>query len=122
MASNLSLADKALIRGSIKVTVDGYVYLLKTGSRSKPVISNFEKDENGKPLASSHVVDFQKMSAEIMAYTGTPEPSQLVPFLYDSKYWAVGNLTLSYSTEGLRGYSCEITQLAGASAADFVAS
>ena len=122
MASNLTLADKALIRGSIKVTIDGYVYLLKTGSRAKPVISNFEKDENGKPLASSHVVDFQKMSGEIMAYVGTPEPSQLVPFLYDSKYWAVGNLTLSYSTEGLRGYSCEITQLAGTSASDFVAS
>ena len=122
MSAYTTLADKALIRGSISVTIDGYTYLLKTGSRSKPVKSNFEYGAGGLPLASSHVVDFQKIPAEIMAYVGTPEPSQLVPFTYDSKYWAVGNLTLSYSTEGLRGYSCEITQLAGTSAADFVGS
>jgi hypothetical protein len=122
MASYTTLSDKALIRGSVSVTIDGYAYLLKTGSRSKPVVSNFEKDANGRPLVSSHVVDFQKFTGEIMAYTGTPEPSQLVPFLYDSKYWALGNLTLTYSTEGLRGYSCEITQLAGTSASDFVGS
>jgi hypothetical protein len=122
MASYSTLADKALVRGSVSVTIDGYTYLLKTGSRSKPVTSNFEKSATGLPLASSHVVDFQKMSAEIVAYTGTPEPSQLVPFSYDSKYWAVGNLTLNYSTEGIRTYSCEITQLAGTTGADFVGS
>jgi hypothetical protein len=122
MASNTTLADRGLVRGSYKVTIDGYVYLFKTGTRSKPIVSNFEKDENGKPYASSHVVDFQKLPGEIMAYTGTPEPSQLVPFLYDSKYWTVGNLTLNFSTEGLRSYSCEITQLAGTSSSDFVGS
>lgn len=122
MASNTSLSDKGLIRGSVKVTIDGYVYLLKTGQRQKPVVSNFEKDENGRPLASSHVADFQKISGEIMAYAGTPEPSQLAPFLYDSKYWTVGNLTLTYATEGLRSYTCEITQLAGTQASDFVTS
>ena len=119
MAANRVLSDKGLVRGSVKVTIDGYVYLLKTGSRSKPVVSNFEKDENGLPLASSHVVDFQKHPGEIMAYAGVPEPSQLKPFLYDGKYWAVGNLTLNYATEGLRSYTCEITQLAGTSASDF---
>ena len=122
MASNTTLADKALIRGSVAVTIDGYTYLLKTASRSKPVVSNFEKDANGRPLASSHVVDFQKITGEVMAYTGTPEPSQLVPFLYDSKYWALGNLTLTFSTEGLRGYSCELIAMAGTAAADFVGS
>ena len=119
MASNRILSDKGLVRGSVTVTIDGYSYRLKTGSRSKPVVSNFEKDENGLPTASSHVVDFQKLPGEIMAYAGTPEPSQLKPFLYDSKYWALGNLTLNFSTEGLRSYTCEITQLAGTSAADF---
>lgn len=119
MSANSRLSDKGLQRGSVSVTIDGYTYLLKTGTRQKPVISNFEKDANGMPLASSHVVDFQKHSGEIMAYAGTPEPAQLKPFLYDSKYWAIGNLTLNYATEGLRSYSCEITQLAGTSASDF---
>ncbi len=119
MASNRVLADKGLVRGSITVSIDGYTYRLKTGNRQKPVVSNFEKDESGLPVASSHVVDFQKLSGEILAYAGTPEPSQLKPFLYDSKYWAVGNLTLNYATENLRSYNCEITQLAGTSASDF---
>lgn len=119
MASNRILSDKGLVRGSFLVTIDGYSYRLKTGQRQKPVVSNFEKDENGLPVASSHAVDFQKLSGEILAYAGTPEPSQLKPFLYDSKYWSVGNLTLNYSTEGLRSYNCEITQLAGTSASDF---
>ena len=119
MASNRVLADKGLVRGSITVSIDGYTYRLKTGNRQKPVVSNFEKDESGLPAASSHVVDFQKLSGEILAYAGTPEPSQLKPFLYDSKYWAVGNLTLNYATENLRSYNCEITQLAGTSASDF---
>lgn len=122
MSSNLSLSDKGLIRGSVKVTIDGYVYLLKTGNRDKPVKSNFEYDENGKPLASSHVVDFQKISGEIMAYSGTPEPSQLVPFSYDGKYWSLGNLKLNYATEGLRSYSCDVSQLAGTAASDFTTS
>lgn len=119
MSANKQLADKGLVRGSVNVTIDGYTYRLKTGQRSKPVVSNFEKDENGNPGASSHAADFQKISGEILAFAGTPEPSQLKPFLYDSKYWAVGNLTLNYSTEGLRSYNCEITALAGTAAADF---
>ena len=122
MASYTTLADKALVRGSVSVTIDGYTYLLKTGARSKPVKSNVEFGATGLPLASSHVVDFQKITGEILAYTGTPEPSQLVAFSYDSKYWAVGNLTLNYATEGLRAYSCEILQLAGTVAGDFVGS
>lgn len=119
MASNRVLADKGLVRGSFTVSIDGYTYRFKTGQRQKPVVSNFEKDESGLPVASSHVVDFQKLSGEILAYAGTPEPSQLKPFLYDGKYWAVGNLTLNYATENLRSYNCEITQLAGTAAADF---
>lgn len=122
MSSSTTLADNGLIRGSFKVTIDGYVYLFKSGTRDKPIRSAFEYDENGRPLSSSHVADFQKISGEIMAYSGTPEPSQLYPFLYDSKYWTVGNLKLNYATEGLRSYSCEITQLAGTSAAAFVVS
>lgn len=120
MSSNRILSDKGLQRGAFSpITLDGYTYLLKTGTRSKPVVSNFEKGETGLPLASSHVVDFQKLSGEIMAYAGTPEPSQLKPFLYDGLYWALGNLTLNASTEGLRSYTCELVLLAGTSASDF---
>ncbi len=119
MAANLTLSDRGLVRGSVKVTINGYIYLLKTGQNGRPARSNFEYNENGLPLASSHAVDFQKLSGEIMKYTGIPEPSQLDPFLYLGRYWAVGNLTLNYTTEGLQSYSCEITQLAGTTAADF---
>jgi len=120
MAANQTLSDKGLIRGSVSITLDGYTYLLKTGSNGRPVRSNFEYGATGLPLASSHVVDFQKLPGEIMAYTGVPEPSQLFPFSYSGRYWTVTNLTLNYSTEGLRSYSCEITALAGTAAADFV--
>jgi hypothetical protein len=119
MSANKILSDKGLVKGAITVTIDGYSYRFKTAQRSKPVVSAFEKDENGLPAASHHVVDFEKLPGEIMAYAGTPAPSQLKPFLYDGKYWAVGNLTLSYSTENLRSYNCEVTQLAGTAAADF---
>jgi hypothetical protein len=122
MASATTLSDRGLVRGSVKVTIDGYTYLLKTGQRQKPVVSNFEKNEYGRPGASSHVADFEKITGEIMAYAGTPEPSQLYPFSYDGKYWTVGNLTLQYSTEGLRSYTCEITALAGTQSSDFVTS
>lgn len=121
MSSNRILSDKGLVRGTpYTITLDGYSYLFKTGSRAKPVVSNFEKGSDGLPAASSHAVDFQKLSGEIMAYAGTPEPSQLVPFTFDGKYWTVGNLTLTASTEGLRSYTCEVTALAGTLSTDFV--
>lgn len=120
--ANTTLADKGLIRGSVSVTIDGVVYLLKTGTHDKPVRSAFEYDANGRPLASSHVADFEKISAEIIAYTGTAAPSQLVAFSYAGKFWTVGSLKLNYATEGIRSYSCEITQLAGTVAGDFVTS
>lgn len=122
MASATTLQDSGLLRGSFNVTIDGYAYRLKTATRNKPVTSNFESDENGRPVASSHVATWEKISGEIMAYNGTQAPSQLFPFSYDSKYWAITNLTLNYATENLRSYSVEITELAGTSAANFVTS
>jgi hypothetical protein len=122
MASATTLQDKGLLRGSFNVTIDGYSYRLKTAQRSKPSVSAFESDENGRPVASSHVATWQKISGEIMAYTGVQEPSQLYPFSYDSKYWAITSCTLNYATENLRSYTVELTQLAGTAAADFVTS
>ena len=120
MASNNTLSDGGLVRGTqFTATIDGYTYLFKTGARSKPIRSNFEYGADGLPVASAHARDFQKISGEIMAYAGTPEPSQLVPFTFDGVYWTVGNLTLNSSTENLRSYTCEITQLAGTSPAAF---
>ena len=122
MASYTTLSDKGLVRGSFTVTIDGYTYRLKTAQRTKPVVSAFEADENGRPLASSHVTTFEKITCEIMAYNGTQAPSQLYPFSYDSKYWAITNLTLNYATEGIRSYNAEIAQLAGTAASDFTTS
>lgn len=120
MGANSILSDGGLVRGTqFKLVIDGYTYLFKTGSRAKPINSEFEKDENSLPLASSHARDFQKISGTVKVYAGVPEPSQLNPFIFDSRYWALGNLTLTSSTEGTREYSCDITQLAGTSAAAF---
>jgi hypothetical protein len=122
MASYTTLSDKGLLRGSFNVTIDGYSYRFKTAQRSKPSTSNFENDENGRPAASSHVATWQKLTGEMMAYNGTQEPSQLFPFSYDGKYWAITSLTLNYATENLRSYAVEITALAGTAAADFTTS
>ena len=122
MASATTLSDSGLLRGSFTVTIDGYPYRLKTAQRSKPVTSNFESDENGRPVSSSHVATWEKITGEIMAYNGVQAPSQLYPFSYDSKYWAITNLTLNYATENLRSYAVEITELAGSGASDFTTS
>jgi hypothetical protein len=122
MASNTTLSDNGLVRGSFTVTIDGYSYRFKTAQRSKPSTSNFESDENGRPAASSHVATFQKITGEIMAYNGVQEPSQLYPFLYDTKYWAITAITLNYATESIRSYAVELTQLAGDATGDFVTS
>lgn len=120
MPSNSTLTDRGLVRGSFKVRIDGYDYLLKTGTRDKPVRGAREYDQAGLPLSSSYVTDFQKISGEIMAYAGVPDPSQLQPFTFDGKFWSITNLKLNFSTEGLRGYSCDIEQLAGSLPGDFV--
>jgi hypothetical protein len=122
MASYTTLSDKGLLRGSFTVTIDGYSYRLKTAARPKASLSAFESDENGRPVASSHVKTWEKITGEIMAYNGVQEPSQLYPFSYDSKFWAITSLTLNYATENLRSYSVEITQLAGTAASDFTSS
>ena len=123
MSANRILSDKGLVKGALDLTIDGYSYRLKTAQVSKPVVSAYEKDSNGLPGASHHVADFKKITGEIMAYTGTPTPSQLKPFsaTIDSVtgYWAITNLTLTFATESLRSYNVEITQLAGTAAADF---
>lgn len=122
MASNRILSDKGLVRGTTySFTIDGATYLFKTGARSKPVISAFEKGADGLPAASSHIVDFQKFSGEVMAYAGVAEPSQLKPFQFDglTSWWALCNLTLNQSTEALRSYTCEVTKLAGTASTDF---
>jgi hypothetical protein len=121
MATNQTLSDGALVGGSISVTIDGYVYLFKTFSRSKPIKTMQEGNASGLPGSSFHARDFQKITGEIKAYTGTPEPSQNVPFLYDSVYWTVGNLTLTGSSDigSTRSYNVELNQLAGTSAAAF---
>lgn len=119
MASNTRLSDKGLVRQAYKITVDGVVYLLKNAQRQKPVVSQFERGEFGLPLASMHVADFEKITGEIMVYAGVADPSQNYPFLFDGKYWAITNLTLTAATENLRNYSVEITMLAGTQASDF---
>lgn len=120
MPANSQLSDRGLIRGSFKLTIDGYDYVFKTFTHDKPVRMAREYDENGRPFSSSYTTDFQKLSGEIMAYAGTPEPAQLFPFAFEGKFWTISNLKLNGSTEGVRSYSADMEQLAGTLPADFV--
>lgn len=106
-----SYTDQGLIRGSVSVTINSVAYLLKEATRNKPVRREVEYDGDGLPLASSTIRDFETISGTIMAYTGTAEPAQMVAFTYDSKSWIVGNLSLSFSTAGLQGYSVELHEV-----------
>ena len=116
MASNNTLSDNGLVWGTLySVTVDGYSYLLKTADHEKPVDHKQEFGSTGLFSASASRQLPQKISGTIMAYAGTPDPSQLVAFSFLSKLWQVGTLKLAQSSEGIRSYSVEINQLASTS-------
>jgi hypothetical protein len=111
------LNDGGFITGSYDITIDGYSYTLDTVDHDLPVAQQDAWHANGTPKGGVFVKLKQKISVKIKAVTGTPAPSQLVPFAlaihgYASIYWTVTNLKISSANEAaaIRTYTADIVQ------------
>lgn len=111
-----TLTDGGPIYGSTyDVTIDGYAYTLRTADHSLPVAGDEIRDSSGKFKGHASIVQRQQVSVEIDAITGTPAPSQLVPFSqafhgYAAKWWAVHDLTIKSSQTSLRTYTAVLKE------------
>lgn len=112
-----TLNDNGLIGGSYDVTINGYSYTLDTVDQDLPVSESVAMNADGTFKGGYAVKGQQKLAVKINAITGTPAPSQLVPFAlaihgYTSLNWKVTNLKINSSNSGaaLRTYSADITQ------------
>jgi hypothetical protein len=116
MASNTTKSDNGAIYGSTyEVTIDGYAYVFKTIDHQKNVSGIVIKDSSGLFKGGAYVVDQEVCAVEIDAISGTPAPSQLVPFAqafhgFSSLNWMVHNLSIKSGNEQGRTYSAEIKQ------------
>lgn len=110
-------SDGGLIPGSYKIRINGWPYVLKVFDNARPFERTAtEYDENSKYCASAYIKRPQTYSTEIMAYAGVPEPAQGVPFQHANLWWLAGSMNLRGTTEGVRGYSVTLEQLANAPA------
>ncbi len=111
------LNDGGFITGSYDITLDGYGYTLNTVEHDLPVAQQDASTAAGLPKGGVFVKLKQKLSVKIFGITGTPPPSQLVPFSlaihgYAAIYWTVTNLKISSANDGakIREYSADIVQ------------
>jgi hypothetical protein len=112
-----TLTDSGFVSGSYDVTINGYSYTLDTVDHDLPVSEATANAADGTFKGGAAVRGQQKLSVKINAITGTPAPSQLVPFAlaihgFTSLNWKVTNLKIASSNSGasLRTYTADITQ------------
>ena len=112
-----TLTDSGLVAGSYDVTINGYSYTLDTVDHDLPVSEAVANNADGTFKGGASVKGQQKLSVKINAITGTPAPSQLVPFAlaihgFTSLNWKVTNLKIASANSGasLRTYTADITQ------------
>lgn len=116
MATNATKSDNGGIYGqTYDVTIDGYVYTLRTVDHAKNVNGMQIRDASGLFKGGGYVVDQERLQVEIDAISGIPAPSQLVPFGaalhgFASLNWIVGNLSIKSGNEAGRTYSAEVMQ------------
>jgi hypothetical protein len=116
MASSNTRSDSGAVFGATyDVTVDGYTYTLKTVDQSLPVNGEQILDATGLFKGGGYVRGQERLQVEIDAITGTPAPSQLVPFAlaihgFTSKNWIIGTLNIRSGNAQLRTYSAEIME------------
>lgn len=110
-------ADGSFLSGSYDVTIDGYAYTLDTVDHDLPVSQSDAMNANGTAKGGVFVKGKQRLAVKINAISGTPAPSQLVPFAlalhgYASKNWIVTGLKISSANNGaqIRTYNAEICQ------------
>lgn len=112
MASQVN--DGTLVRGSITLTISGVPYVLLDYKRGAKARSEQDYDANGKPLAASHVEDFEQINGTIRARSDQATPPKFVTFSFDSKNWYIKDREEGGSTAGIKSYSVDIQeQIAG---------
>lgn len=92
-------------------------YILKDLKTDAPVRTAFEYDQNGLPFAHSAIIDFLKFSGTVMQLSGTNSPAQMTNFVADlgagqgSKTWQILTLSNPQTTEGLKSWQFDGTQV-----------
>lgn len=103
--------DGTLVRGSITLTIASVPYVLMDYTRPGGTArSEFDYDANGKPAASSHVEDFERITGTIRTRSDQAAPAKFTVFSYDGKSWYIINREETGSTEGLKQYAVEIVE------------
>jgi hypothetical protein len=112
-----TLGDGGYETGSYDVTIGGYSYTLSKVEHELPIGQADAMNADGTPAGGAFVRMKEKVSVTIEAITGTPVPSQLVPFAlsfhgYPSKNWVVTTIKIQSSNEGakIRTYSADIVE------------
>ena len=113
MASTVA-NDGTLIRGTEKWTIGSVSYIFVSfdddGAAAR---SEYDYDESGKPYASSHAEDFQKVTGVIRARSDQVAPVKFTLFsrAYDGKNYQLINRRYTGSTEGLKEYAVEAVEV-----------
>jgi hypothetical protein len=103
--------DGTLTRGSITLTINSVAYILLNYTRGAPARSEFDYDASGKPAASTHAEDFDRISGTIRVRSDKVIPPKGTMFTYDSKNWTLINVEEAGSTEGLKAYNVEAVEV-----------
>jgi len=103
--------DGTLVRGSITLTISAVAYVLLDYTRTHGAPrSEFDYGANGKPAASSHAEDFERITGTIRMRSDQVIPPKFTVFSYDGKNWMIINREEAGSTEGLKAYNVEIVE------------
>lgn len=105
------LNDGTLVRGSITTTINSVAYIWLNYSRSAAVRSEFDYDASGKPAASNHAEDFERITGTIRVRSDKAAPPKGILFTYDSKNWMIIEREEAGSTEGLKAYNCTAVEV-----------
>jgi hypothetical protein len=112
-----TLGDGGYQTGSYDVTIGGYSYTLDTVDHELPIGQADAMNADGTPAGGAFVRMKEKVAVKIKAVTGTPAPSQLVPFAlsfhgYPSKNWVIATMKITSSNEGaqIRTYNADIVE------------
>ena len=92
-------------------------YIMKDLKADSAVRVAYEYDQNGLPFAHAAIQDFLKFSGTVMQLSGTGAPAQMTNFVGDlglavgSKTWQILNLQNPQTTEGLKSWTFDGTQV-----------
>ena len=113
-----------LTRGSVLVAIptgantsSNANYIMKDLKTDSAVRTAYEYDQNGLPFAHSAIIDFLKFKGTVQQLSGIVSPAQMTNFVADlgagfgSKTWQILNLQNPQTTEGLKSWTFDGTQV-----------